>query len=355
MFSNSYNKKIQDEIKAVNERFILHQNRTGREAYGSGYSMIQLKRKPVLNMVHKKQYGGGFFDEILDGISGAVDFLEKGSKVKKIISGKGMGQYDDMDDVDLDYDAQSGGKKYTRRVGRGMVEDLIEAEAGGRRVGRPCSHKRGGVFSGGVYSGGVYVGGASTGGASTGGKRKAGRPRKGGKYKGAVPVLSANDVAAIKYQDAPENLNLGPDRRINSYVDPSLKAGSPEYYQALYQQQQKDYAKQDASDTVQRNKDISAAEQAQYLVNKKAYDDAHPSEWQKMKMGFKQAFGIIPKIAKIGSFVAPLAGLGKKGVKGKKAKKGVESAWIKHVKKVQAQKGCSYKDAMTMAKKTYKK
>ncbi len=39
----------------------------------------------------------------------------------------------------------------------------------------------------------------------------------------------------------------------------------------------------------------------------------------------------------------------------KSTKKGTTSPWIDHVKKVQAQKGISYKEALTEAAKTYKK
>ena len=347
MFSNSYNKQIQDEVKAVNERFILHQNRTGREAYGSGYSMVQLQKKPVLNMVHKKQYGGGFLDDVLDGLTGAVDFFEKGAKVKKILKGKGI---DDMDDVDYDYEAQSGGKKYTRRVGRGVARDLIEAEGSGLKLNFHKKTKKGGVFSGGVYSGGASTGGKRKvgrprkGGASTGGKRKVGRPRKGGAFRGVD--ISDNDLAADIESGKTKDFTMTNNTdKFSAPIDPSLEVGSPAYYQALYQKQQRDIPMADAANKASRDA-------ARLEDEKRVWRLENPSESQKWKNSFNAVFGAIPKIAKVASFVAPLVGLGKKGAKGKK---GGESDWIRHVKKVQAQKGCSYKDAMTMAKKTYKK
>lgn len=45
----------------------------------------------------------------------------------------------------------------------------------------------------------------------------------------------------------------------------------------------------------------------------------------------------------------------KKKVTKKSEKKGTTSPWIDHVKKVQAQKSISYKEALTEAAKTYKK
>jgi len=184
MDNNSYNRKIRDEVQAINNKYIRDAESQGNlvkdmnitkntlEGVGRGGSYLG---RPVGGMAtggmatggkkrgrpsKKNMAGGDWFDDAI-GIATKVAPLVFGIGSKKGgVSTGGM---------------ETGG----RRVGRPCKKKSGGMETGGRRVGRPCKKSGSGVLSSLLGAVGLGKEGEkmATGGMETGGCRR-GRPCK---------------------------------------------------------------------------------------------------------------------------------------------------------------------------------